>query len=133
MSAYSHSLYDKKRIRCLPSCSRKIFTLVKVPDITLALGLNTENLVKRALFAIATHSNQDELTAAERKFAAAFENAYQASLESNDTAESDPTSTNKELERHRRWGWIKKAVKKTTKWVKKAAKKVKKAAKKTVK
>ena len=88
----------------------------------LAPGLNTENLVKRALFAIATHSNQDELTAAERKFAAAFENAYQASVESNDPAENDPTSTNK-LERHRRWGWFKKAVKSTTRWVKKAAKK----------
>ena len=89
----------------------------------LAPGLNTENLVKRALFAIATHSNKNELTAAERKFAAAFENAYQASLESNDPAENDPTSTNKELERHRRWGWFKKAVKSTTRWVKKAAKK----------
>ena len=68
----------------------------------LASGLNTENLVKRALFAIATHSNQDELTAAERKFAAAFENAYQASVESNDPAENDPASSNKELARHRR-------------------------------
>ena len=89
----------------------------------LAPGLNTENLVKRALFAIATHSNQDELTAAERKFAAAFETAYQASVESNDPAENDPASSNKELARHRRWGWFKKAVKKTTRWVKKAAKK----------
>ena len=76
-------------------------------------------MVKRALFAIATHSNQDELTPAERKFAAAFENAYQASLESNDPAENDPASSNKELARHRRWGIFKKAVK----WVKKAAKK----------
>ena len=82
--------------------------------------MDAQNFVKRALFAIATHSNLDELTPAERKFAAAFENAFQAS---DEHSENDPASSNKELARHRRWGWFKKTFKKAKKWVKKAVKK----------
>ena len=92
-------------------------------------------MVKRALFTIATHSNHDELTAAERKFAAAFANTYQASLESNNQAEHQHAY--KELARHRRWSFFKKVFNNVKKVVKKTVKKagslVKKAAKKTKK
>ena len=77
-------------------------------------------MINRALFAIATHSSLDELTPAERKFAASFETAFQAS---DDNSENDLASNNKELARHRRWGWFKKTFKKAKKWVKKAVKK----------
>ena len=60
-------------------------------------------MVKRALFAIATHSNLDDLTPAERKFAASFENAFQANF---DHSENDSASNNKALARHRRWKWF---------------------------
>ena len=88
-------------------------------------------MVKRALFTIATHSNHDELTAAERKFAAAFANTYQASLESNNQAEHQHAY--KELARHRRWSILKKVKSVVKKTVKKAGSLVKKAAKKTKK
>ena len=91
MSAYSHSLYDKKRIRCVPSCSRKIFTLGKVPDITL--GTTETGDFSNEMKSVGVNIFSDEYCTAHHFYGAFYANPDEICASLPDSGDDDDDSS----------------------------------------